>query len=247
MLLSTESPRILPDELANQLLIPSKINPATVHAGTVQNADCFYAGCDMDAPDRVESMCPILIAFVSVMCLGIAGPLASAQGSGPGRWSQLVQPGTWQPHHVTFQYLGLDSAYSCDALKERLTFLLRQSGARLESVSVGPCFHGYGPQELAYAQLKFSTLRPATAIAAPPRGSPLAGRWRSVQFSPQQSGRLLGGQDCQLVQEFRLQLLSLFTTREVQASFPCVPIREDTPYKLRFDVFVLKRVPSSQR
>ncbi|HEX4023614.1 MAG TPA: hypothetical protein VHX52_02755 [Steroidobacteraceae bacterium] len=168
-----------------------------------------------------------MLAFGAAAGLAFAGAALAAD------------PGTWQPHQTTFDYLGISPTYSCEGLKDDLIYLLQKSGARLDGqVNPQPCTGGFGaPSKLLSARLKFSTLQPAgegseTAAATVP------GSWRQVTISPQTSGFVLRGADCELVEEFRDKILPLLPVRNIQSNLHCIPHQSTGfQYGLSFQVF----------
>jgi hypothetical protein len=165
-------------------------------------------------------------AVLAALALGLAGPGAWAQ-------NQSVSA-TWQPHRKTFSYLGISPTYSCQGMRDALTFLLQQSGAQLNRpVNVSPCSGG-GPAVLPSADLNFSTLQPAQAGGG---SQSVNGVWRHVDFSLNRSNPQLLGSDCELVEEFRDALLPMFTTRNVTSNLHCIPHQSTgNQFDLSFDV-----------
>lgn len=163
-------------------------------------------------------------AVLAALALGLAGSAAWAQNE--------PVSASWQAHRKSFTYIGISPTYSCDGLKDALTFLLQQSGAQINrQVTVAPCsIGGGGPIVVPTANLDFSTLQPggdgnANAV------------WRHVDFSITRSNPQLHGSDCELVQEFKDNLLRMFTTRNVHSNLRCIP-HQDTgnEFDLSFDV-----------
>jgi hypothetical protein len=157
-----------------------------------------------------------------------------------------VQPGAWQNHELEFQFVGFTTTYSCDGLESKLRLLLTRLGARPGfTVWAYGCARGGGiPDKFARARLKFATLQPASAAAAPapvaangpvPDAAP-AGAWKSVEFAPNRPTELERG-DCELIEQFRDRLLPLFTTRDVQNQVTCLPHQVPGSFSLRLEVF----------
>ncbi len=134
-------------------------------------------------------------------------------------------PGTWQSHKYSFQFLGFTSTYSCDGLADKLKILLLAAGARADVKSQpGACASGFGrPDKFARADLTFYTLAPADPNAA--ASSTVKGIWRPVTFGNRQP-RELGLGDCELVDQFRQQVLPMFSTRNVVNNTTCIPHQE---------------------
>jgi len=133
------------------------------------------------------------------------------------------EPGGWQKHEYSFTFMGFTSTYSCDGLADKLRILLIAAGARSDAKSqAGACALGYGrPDKFARATLTFYTLAPAAA-ATPADSEPVAAVWRPVALSVR-SPRELSLGDCEVVEEFRDNVLPMFTTRNVENHMTCVP------------------------
>src|SRR5580692_179583 len=122
----------------------------------------------MDAvPQRI---CAGLAGFASALLL-CGAALADDAATAP-------QPGTWQSHKYSFQFMGFTSTYSCDGLADKLRKLLLAAGARADVKSrPGACASGFGrPDKFARADLTFNTLAPANAAD----GTTVSGAWRPV-------------------------------------------------------------------
>ncbi len=146
-----------------------------------------------------------------------AAPAAAASAS------PAAAPGIWQSHRYSFQFMGFTSTYSCDGLADKLRVLLLAAGARADVKSQpGACAYPFGqPDKFARADLTFFTLAPLEAGAAP-SDKPVNGAWRPVAFAINAPRELLVG-DCELVEQFRAQVLPMFSTRNVTSNTTCVP------------------------
>jgi hypothetical protein len=178
--------------------------------------------------------------------LGLAGALLlSSAAQADDASASAATPGSWQTHKYSFQFLGFTSTYSCDGLADKLKKLLVAAGARADLKSQpGACASGFGrPDKFARADLTFSTLAPLDGAAA--AGSkPVKGTWRSVSFA-RSSPRGLQIGDCELVEQFRQQVLPMFTTRNVVSNTTCIPHQESgSIIDLKFDS--LTAVPAAQ-
>src|ERR1700722_5750749 len=151
------------------------------------------------------------------------------------------EPGVWQKHQYSFAFMGFTTTYSCDGLADKLKLLLIAAGARHDVKSqAGACASGFGrPDKFARADLTFYTLTPGAADAAPGEadaapgaapsaadtatgGKPVDGIWKPVAFADR-SPRELSTGDCELVEQFRSNVLPMFTTRNVDSRTTCVP------------------------
>jgi hypothetical protein len=146
--------------------------------------------------------------------------------------------GVWQKHQYSFVFMGFTSTYSCDGLADKIKVLLIAAGARRDSKSrPGACASGFGrPDKFARADLTFYTLGPASTAASADE-KPIDGAWRSVSFSAR-SPRELSTGDCELVEQFRSNVLPMFTTRNVTNRTTCVPHQESgSAINLQFESF----------
>jgi hypothetical protein len=148
-----------------------------------------------------------------------------------------VGPGTWQSHKYSFQFLGFTSTYSCDGLADKLRIILLAAGARSDVKSQpGACASGFGrPDRFARADLTFYTLAPADPSAA--ASGAVKGVWRPVAFSARRP-RELGTGDCELIEQFRQQVLPMFTARNIVNNTTCIPHQDSgSNIDLRFESF----------
>ena len=148
------------------------------------------------------------------------------------------EPGVWQKHEYTFRFLGFTTTYSCDGLADQLRVLLIAAGARADSKSrAGVCASGYGrPDKLPQANLTFYTLAPANA-AKIADGQQAMGTWRPVTIATRSPRELTLG-DCELIEQFRTQVLPMFTVRNIDDHMTCVPHQESgSLINLKFETF----------
>jgi hypothetical protein len=174
-----------------------------------------------------------IFGLAGAMLLSSAALAADAPASTADR-------GSWQTHKYSFQFLGFTSTYSCDGLADRLKELLLAAGARADVKSrPGACASPFGqPDKFARADLTFSTLTPLDAGAAA-NGKPVQGTWRAVTLSAHTPRDLQIG-DCELVEQFRQQVLPMFTTRNLVSNTTCIPNQESgSVIDLEFDAFTV--------
>ena len=144
--------------------------------------------------------------------------------------------GTWQKHEYSFVAMGFTSTYSCDGLADKLKILLLAAGARTDAkAQSGGCPSDFGrPVKLARADLVFYTLVPVSKEAD---GPPTNGAWHTVVLSSRSPREIEVG-DCELVEQFRAQLLPLFATRNLVDQTTCVPHQDSgSVINLKFDSF----------
>jgi hypothetical protein len=169
--------------------------------------------------------------------LSLAGTLFLASAALADDSTPASSAGTWQQHKFSFQFLGFTSTYSCDGLADKLKKLLIAAGASDVKSQPGACASGFGrPDKFARADLTFSTLAPLDGGASAGT-KPVNGTWRAVAFA-QHSPRDLQLGDCELIEQFKQQVLPMFTTRNVASDTTCVPHQESgSNINLRFDAF----------
>jgi hypothetical protein len=146
------------------------------------------------------------------------------------------QPGVWQKHEYSFVFMGFTSTYSCDGLADKIKLLLIAAGARHDAKSQpGACANGFGrPDKFARASLTFYTLAPS-GPDSPAGPQPVDGVWRPVSIADR-SPRDLATGDCELVEQFRNNVLPMFTTRNVEDHTTCVPHQDSgSLISLRFE------------
>jgi hypothetical protein len=172
-------------------------------------------------------------ALVSVTAWGDAPPPAARE------------PGVWQKHEYSFAFMGFTSTYSCDGLASKLKILLIAAGARPDAKSEpGACAAPFGrPDKFARADLKFYSLAPAASAGATD-GAPVDGSWIPVTMTDHQP-RDLGRGDCELVEQFRTNVLPMFATRQVDNHTTCIPHQESgSVIDLKFESFRLPPKPA---
>jgi hypothetical protein len=181
--------------------------------------------------------CALAIAGASLLSVPARADDAASSGS----------PGTWQSHKYSFQFMGFTSTYSCDGLADKLRTLLLAAGARSDVKSQpGACASELGrPDKFARADLTFATLAPAKP-GAPSDAKPVNGVWRPVTLSAHSPEDLRIG-DCEVVEQFRSQVLPMFTTRNVVSNTTCIPYQESgSVIDLKFEVFA-PPIPAPKR
>jgi hypothetical protein len=161
------------------------------------------------------------IGIASLICAVLGSSAACADDGSPR------SAGVWQKHEYSFQFLGFTSTYSCDGLADKLKTLLIASGARPDAKSrAGACASGFGrPDKFARADLTFYTLAPADSAPAGSSASdskPVDGTWIPAAITSHRP-RELGTGDCELVEQFRSNVLGMFTTRNVENRTTCIP------------------------
>jgi hypothetical protein len=169
--------------------------------------------------------------------------LSSAALADPPQSASTHDPGSWQKHQYSFAFMGFTTTYSCDGLADKLKLVLLAAGARADAKSQpGVCAAPYGrPDKFARADLTFYTLAPDGHDTADSK--PADGVWRRVRLSDRSPRELRIG-DCELVDQFREQVLPMFTTRNVENRTTCIPHQESgSVIDLKFESFAAPAVP----
>jgi hypothetical protein len=188
----------------------------------------------------------LIPAIGAAIVLGTLTSLAMsplrAETSTPGH-------GAWQEHRYSFVYMGFTSTYSCDGLADKLKLLLVAAGARGDAkVSPGACASGFGqPDKFARAELTFHTLVPDAQGGPGSSGAPsaTAGAWRPVSISNYRPRELRTG-DCELVEQFKSNVLPLLSARNVENHTTCVPHQDSgSQIDLKFETFAALPQPAA--
>jgi hypothetical protein len=131
----------------------------------------------------------------------------------------------WRTHELHFHYLGRTSRYSCDGMRDKVTALLLDLGARrdLKVTALGCEGSGSGVRINAISPsltVKFAAPDP---VSAPGEATPaLRARFEPFQITSD-AFRNLGMGDCELVEEFARQILPNLATLDVHQDISCVP------------------------
>jgi len=169
--------------------------------------------------------------------------VAAVAAAGTAAADQLPSgSGTWQKHEYSFVSMGFTSTYSCDGLADKLKILLLAAGARADAKAYpGACPSDFGrPVKLARADLVFYTLVPDPRAADGPRTD---GAWHTVVLSSRSPREIKVG-DCELVDQFRTQVLPLFATRNLVDRTTCVPHQDSgSVIDLKFESFAAVAQP----
>ena len=171
------------------------------------------------------------IGTASLVCGVLASSVAFADDPSPH------SAGVWQKHEYSFQFMGFTTTYSCDGLADKLKMLLIASGARTDSTArAGACASGFGrPDKFARADLTFYAMAPADPATSDSK--PVDGTWIPVTIAPHRPRELDRG-DCELVEQFRSNVLGMFTTRNVENRTTCVPHQlSGSSIDLKFESF----------
>jgi hypothetical protein len=190
-----------------------------------------------------ENAVPTPLKLGSIAITGLIGAALLASPAAFADDASLHGAGVWQKHEYSFEFMGFTSTYSCDGLADKLKMLLIASGARPDATArAGACASGFGrPDKFARADLTFYTLAPAASDTSDSK--PVDGTWMPVTIAPHRPRELDTG-DCELVEQFRSNVLGMFTTRNVASRTTCVPHQlSGSTIDLKFESFVAPPKP----
>jgi hypothetical protein len=170
----------------------------------------------------------------------LAGP---AFGAASGDAGPLV---VRESRELSLTYVGFTARYSCEGLRRHVLDTLTALGAA-PGLTVRPygCAEADRPEKFPSLKISMQVLRPVSAAGAGAGGDApgaVPSRWKSVQLGG--NGKLEAG-DCELAEQIRDEILPLFTIRNVQAGFICIP-HQETAGSLRFSVEVLEPAEPQQ-
>jgi hypothetical protein len=130
------------------------------------------------------------------------------------------QTAIWQHHHVTINYVGFTTLYSCSGLESKVQAILEFVGARRDMpVHASGCL---GAPELpthdAFVDADFYSPTPATD------GSPdaVAARWTPFQINYQHPF-FMGSGDCELIQSMQDTFKKNLAARGLMYFADCFP------------------------
>jgi hypothetical protein len=153
-------------------------------------------------------------------------------------WTAAAETGdpvaaVWKEQRITFTYMGRTSRYSCDGLRDKMSALLMDLGARrdMKITPIG-CSEDRPSTRTGWLSPKLALVF-ATPALPDSAVQPLhAGDLSAVdaRFEPfmltSDAFRNLSVADCELVEEFARQILPKLAAREVKSDITCVPYQE---------------------
>ena len=126
--------------------------------------------------------------------------------------------GTWQHHHLRFNYFGVTALYTCDGLEDRVGQILLHLGARKDiKVSASGCTGAHTPSRDALVALDFYALVPAAD-----ESGTVNARWTPLEMTPLRP-RFMGGGDCELIQQMKDVITQNFSWRNLDYRTRCAP------------------------
>jgi hypothetical protein len=149
----------------------------------------------------------------------ILGALLLASGAAlgsPAQTSATSESAVWVPKVLTFTYHGVTTRYTCDALRTKMHGFLLELGARPDlQVRSWGCTQPVAPDIFPGVSVEMSVLQPASS------GAPsVAAHWKKVDLLANRNP-VDAAADCELISQIKLNVLPLFTTRNVDYSATC--------------------------
>jgi hypothetical protein len=146
-------------------------------------------------------------------------------------WSLMVIPATaaetvdavWKEQEIDFAFLGLDVAYSCDAIKASLEMLLHHVGAADVEVIVPSCGGFKGAHSHHRIDARFSTLVPAGDGDV----DIVKAAWSEVELGKRHPRSIDDG-DCELLEHFQKYLLSAIEHEAIEGAAGCGAARRSS-------------------
>ena len=156
----------------------------------------------------------------SVLWVSVVLGLVTAASGAEAPVNPDIVCGSWQHHKMTINYFGITSAYSCDALEDRVREILLLLGARKDAKVNTRCPRGQEfPSHTAWIVTDFYTLAPADSASAP---GAVRAYWAAREINPRHPYYMDGG-DCELIEQMKGLISKNFSLRDIRYSTDCVP------------------------
>ena len=181
---------------------------------------------------------PSIAAALVLLCLPAAGAGEDTAGAGPAGGASAV----WASRELRFVFQGFTAQYSCDGLRDRLTDLLLQLGARADlEVRESGCTSLGSPDPFPGVRIRMHVLQPA---AAGDSAASVPAHWKRIDLTPRGNGLAAG--ECELIEQVKSQILPLFATRNVEYGSNCQPHQLQVgAIRLRAEVLVADPNPAA--
>jgi len=126
------------------------------------------------------------------------------------------EPVVWVPKVLTFTYHGLTTQYTCDALRTKVKAFALELGARSDlKVETWGCTQPVAPDIFPGVTVQMNVLQPAAS-----RAQAMTAHWKRVDLLANRAP-LDAAADCELISQTKLNLLPLFTARNVDYQATC--------------------------
>ena len=126
------------------------------------------------------------------------------------------EPAVWVPKVLTFTYRGFTTNYTCDALRAKVTSYLLELGARPDlQVRTWGCTQPVAPDVFPGVSVQMNVLQPAGSAA-----QTMPAHWKRVDLLAHRNP-VDAAADCELISQIKLNVLPLFTARNVDYQATC--------------------------
>jgi hypothetical protein len=152
----------------------------------------------------------------------LCAPAFGAEEETPAATQTASEPAVWTPRELSFVYLGFTAQYSCDGLRDRMTDVLLQLGARRDlEVRESSCVSIGQPDPFPGVRIRMNVLQPAVGHSAAEGPTAVPAHWKRVDLASTRSAS--GSAECELIEQVRTEILPLFATRKVEYGSNCQP------------------------
>lgn len=146
----------------------------------------------------------------------------------------------WKERKVDFRFVGLATAYSCDALESKIGMLLRHLGADEIQVTVPTCAGFNYPQRDHRIIASFSTL----VVAGEGDVDIVKAAWSEVELGKRHP-RSIDDQDCEFLESFQKNVLVTIEHEVIDGMTACGASRRSIAGRLQLKI--LKPVAEDDR
>jgi hypothetical protein len=162
------------------------------------------------------------LALAAVAVTLLCAPACGAEEETSAAAQTASEPAVWTPRELSFVYLGLTAQYSCDGLRDRVTDVLLQLGARRDlEVRESSCVSIGQPDAFPGVRIRMNVLQPAVGHSAAAGPSAVPAHWKRIDLASTRSS--IGSAECELLEQVRTEILPLFATRNVEYGSNCQP------------------------
>jgi hypothetical protein len=134
----------------------------------------------------------------------------------PADTAAASEPAVWVPKVLSFTYQGATNRYTCDALRTKVKAFLLELGAPSDlQVQTWGCTQPVVPDIFPGVTVQMNVLQPAASGA-----QAMTAHWKRVDLLANRNP-LDAAADCELISQIKLNLLPLFTARNVDYRATC--------------------------
>ncbi len=162
---------------------------------------------------RFKALSLAITAAVAGAVLGTLPAAAAAHGG---------IEAVWALRRVTFFYQGFTTRYSCGGLRDQIRHMLRKAGARHLEVREYGCSKPVGVDPFPGVRVVMQVLVPVSSEHGDKAGPVILAHWQRIVLMPSNAGFEEQG-NCELIEQFKVTFLPLFTTRRISYGSNCVP------------------------